>query len=236
MSEPATEPSLDLSTVDEFASLIGHELRTPLAVIQGSAQVALLEEERLSVEQRQALSAINRNAELGLLLLERLAAARLLERGELTLSLGPVDLAELARTAIADLTAPVLAPHSVSLEAPDGPVLVRGDERRLRQVLFNLLSNAAHFSRPHLPIVVTVRDLGDRAELEVRDHGDGVAPADVERVFQRFTRLAPDQQGLGLGLFVSRGIARAHGGDLTAEAAEDAGSRFRLTLPPAGGD
>jgi signal transduction histidine kinase len=75
-----------------------------------------------------------------------------------------------------------------------------------------------------------------RAELEVRDHGDGVAPADVERVFQRFTRLAPDQQGLGLGLFVSRGIARAHGGDLTAEAAEDAGSRFRLTLPPAGGD
>lgn len=108
---------------------------------------------------------------------------------------------------------------------------VSGDPTALREIVFNVLANAAKYSAPHAAIEVTVRQDDDRAEVIVRDHGTGVTPRDTETIFGKFLQGDRASPGAGLGLYISRGLARAHGGDLHVRPAEQRGSEFILTLP-----
>ncbi|HEX2809691.1 MAG TPA: HAMP domain-containing sensor histidine kinase, partial [Kineosporiaceae bacterium] len=117
------------------------------------------------------------------------------------------------------------------------PSVVVGDEDKLRQVVANLVGNAVRHTAPGTPVEVAVgRDSADRAVLEVRDHGAGLAPDVAERVFERFFRLDSSRQrgqggGSGLGLSIVSAVVAAHGGTVTVLATPDGGATFRVELP-----
>ncbi|MFJ1756079.1 ATP-binding protein [Kitasatospora sp. NPDC088134] len=212
-----------------FIADASHELRSPLAVLRTQLDVAhthpdpevraaMVEGARQDTERLQSLAA-------DLLLLARLDAAG--DDGPRT----GVDLAELARTA-----AGARGPLPVAVTGP--PTLgVTGNPLWLGRLLTNLLDNARRHARSRIEVRLAAED--GRAVLEVADDGPGIAPADRERIFERFTRLddarSRDDGGTGLGLPIARDIAALHGGALTVEDAPG-GATFRLVLPLAAPD
>ncbi len=210
---------------------MAHELATPLAVIQTATETALhVGEEAGAEEQQRLLEVIRRNSNLAVLLLRRLGLARDVEAGTVTLDLGTVDLAQLVTESIDDLRTVVLEGHQVQVVVTDTP-MIEADETALREITFNLLSNAAKYSGHNAPIEVTVDTTDHTARVAVRNHGSGVTPGHTEHIFEKFQQLDATSPGAGLGLFISRGLARAHGGDLTVQPATDTGSEFELRLP-----
>ena len=222
--------------VRRFVADASHELRTPLASIRGYAELVRRSPDTVPPSATHAIGRVE--AEAGrmtglvddLLLLARLDAGRPLERA-------PVDLAALAVDAVADAHA-AGPDHAwrLDLGPSPAPVLVRGDEGRLRQVLANLLGNA----RVHTPAGTTVwascRAVGDEVVVEVRDDGPGI-PADLRpRLFQRFSRAdtarTRSSGSTGLGLAIAEAIVSAHGGTIAVVSGEDApGAAFTVRLP-----
>jgi two-component system, OmpR family, sensor histidine kinase KdpD len=224
----------DQSVLEEFAGVIAHELATPLAIIDAASEIALGHgPDTEPAEHRAMLEMIRRNTKLAELLLGRLGLARDVEAGTVALELGLVDLAQLVRESVDDLRQALLSKHPVTVDA-EKLVEIVADPTATREVVFNLLSNAAKYSDSGAHIAVTVRVGDGVAELVIRNHGSGVTPGDTERVFEKYQRGDGNTPGVGLGLFISRGLARAHGGDLTVQPAERVGSEFHLTLPVAG--
>lgn len=216
-----------------LVSVVRHELLGPLTVIRGFAETLPVEE--VDGETHEALAAIRRNANLAHLLLNRLRDADdIIRGGDVELDRSPTDVAALVRDTLNDVAETLLGEHELQFRSPHEDVVAEIDGDRIRQVLFNLLSNAAKYSEPSTSIVVTVQDAGDAVEVAVTDQGEGIAPEDVDRAFEAFTRLSDNHGGTGLGLAIARAIARAHGGDVIAEPAPDGpGSRFILRLPTA---
>jgi signal transduction histidine kinase len=217
--------------LEEFEAVIAHELATPLAIINGAAALALDHDGDTPVEVHRAmLRTIRRNTELAELLLRRIGLARDIEAGTVELSRSQVDLGRLVDESVTDLREVVLGEHPVSVTIePMPPILA--DATAAREIVFNLLSNAIKYSDDDAPIEVTAQLDGDKAEVIVRNHGTGVTPGETEKIFEKFHRGETYAPGAGLGLYISRGLARAHGGDITVQPAEDVGSEFRLTLP-----
>ncbi|MDP9381542.1 MAG: HAMP domain-containing histidine kinase [Chloroflexota bacterium] len=153
-----------------------------------------------------------------------------LEQGVFSLALQPVDL-----TVLAHDTAEMLqsGKADVRVRAPE-ELVVDADPERLRQALQNLLSNALKHAPDGVPVTLDVgeeaRDSGQWAVLHVRDEGPGISPDILPRLFTRFGAGA-DSTGLGLGLYLARGIANAHGGELTVQSSPGQGAAFRLALP-----
>jgi signal transduction histidine kinase len=131
---------------------------------------------------------------------------------------------------VSDLGCAVLREHPVELGTADD-VSVDADPTAVREIVFNLLSNAAKYSASDAPINITVSRSGHDATMVVRNHGHGVTPGDGEHIFEKFFQADTCSSGVGLGLYVSRGLARAHGGDISVRPARDAGSEFVLRLP-----
>lgn len=223
----------DIAQLQEFTAVLAHELKTPLAIIASAVELALAHERRTTgPDVGDLLRMIQRNSRLACQLLDRLQLAGDVEAGTIELSLEDVDLHALVQESIDDLRDVVMAGHPVTLRANSSPV-VRADATAAREIVFNLLSNAAKYSADGAAVDVTI-DVGDGAAVVVvRNHGKGVTPGDSDRIFERSFQNDPDSPGSGLGLFVSRGLARAHGGDLTVHPADQEGSEFELTLPRA---
>jgi signal transduction histidine kinase len=144
----------------------------------------------------------------------------------------PIDMADLARRA-AGLLSVKANDRTMRIERPGERVKLAcvGDFRRALQVMVNLISNAVRFGPAGSTVHVLVEARGDTAAALVVDTGRGVAPADRERVFEKFERLGASEPGSGLGLYISRRLARAMGGDLVIEDAPGAGACFVFTLP-----
>lgn len=216
--------------VELHLSTYAHELSTPLTIVQGVGLTLLERMDQLpSPVVRELLESLTRNTRQMAATLEMFSDARLVGQRDLPLVLGQVDLATLVRETVSDL-AEVTSGHPITVRTP-GPVPVCGDPVRLRQALSNLLSNAARFSANGASIEVTVRSDEETASIAVTDHGPGIPAAARGRLFRRFERLGARGKGLGLGLYVSRGIARAHGGALSLARSDASGSTFVLTLP-----
>jgi two-component system, OmpR family, sensor kinase len=215
-----------------FLSDASHELRTPLASIRGYAELFRLGAANEPEELERVMARIEAEAtRMGVLVENLLLLARLDELPEMQLV--PVDLRELAEQAAQDTRA--LAPQrEVSLTA-NGAVPVLADPEQLSQVLANLARNAVIHTPPETAIEISVRSEGDRALLEVRDHGPGL-PADAdERMFDRFWRTEGGRSrgrgGAGLGLAIVKAIVQAHHGEVHAGNAPGGGAVFRVTLP-----
>jgi signal transduction histidine kinase len=218
--------------LDARLSFVAHELLNPLAIAQGYA--SLLKDASSSADEsvKRLAERVSHNVELTVLLLQRLRdSAGSAE--DLTLERHRLDVGQLVRSTAEDLATTVVADHPVEIHVPNEAIVVDADATRLRQILFNLLSNGAKYSPSGAPIKISVSTTGTAATVEVRNHGFGVAPGDAEHLFEKGARGVDDngRPGLGVGLYVSRLIAEAHDGSLRVEPAEVEGSRFILDLP-----
>ncbi|MGH2685665.1 MAG: ATP-binding response regulator [Actinomycetota bacterium] len=232
-SDPAGPPPRATDGLDEILSFLSHELQNPVTVIQGLAATLRASMEVMDEQVvRTAVEAIERNARNLGELVRSLGEARALEGGRLTVTEVPIDLAAFVREAVRDL-AVLVAGHPLDVDVGDEAV-VPLDPVLIRQVVTNLLSNAAKFSPPGSPIQVAVTASPTAVDVTVDDRGPGIPPDRESELFQMFSRLDSATKGMGLGLFISRGIARAHGGELTHERRPEGGARFRLTLPRQG--
>jgi two-component system OmpR family sensor kinase len=215
-----------------FVADASHELRTPVTSIRGYAELF----RRGAAERPEDLANAMRRIEaegarMGQLVDELLLLARL-DQG-LPLDREPVDLREVATAAVeaARATEP---DRPIELDAPV-PVVVRGDDLRLRQVADNLLANARTHTPANTAVRVRVGAEDGEAVLEVADDGPGIPAADAERIFERFHRAdrsrSRDGGGAGLGLAIVKSVVEAHGGAITHQAGEGGGAVFRITLP-----
>lgn len=214
-----------------FVADAGHELRTPLTSIRGFAE---LYRQGATDDTDMIVGRIEQEARrMGvlvedLLLLARLDAQRPIDRA-------PVDLLTVAADAVHAARA-VAPERTIGLEIIDGPGTpeVLGDAARLRQVLDNLVTNALTHTRPEASVTVRVGTVDDDAVLEVADTGQGLAPNDRDRVFERFYRADTSRTrssgGTGLGLSIVSALVTAHGGRVDVHSAEGEGSVFRVTL------
>jgi two-component system OmpR family sensor kinase len=222
-----------------FVADASHELRTPLAGIRSYAELARRSTEAVPDEVSHALGRVESEAaRMGLLvddllLLARLDTGRPLEQKDVDLSRLVIEVTSDARVAGPD--------HHWSLDLPDEPVVVRGDEHRLHQVVANLLSNARIHTPAGTDIVVRLATdhQGDNGVLlSVRDNGPGIPEELQAHVFERFVRADSSRSRVkgstGLGLAIAHAVVRAHGGSLTLTSNAD-GTEFRISLPAADG-
>jgi signal transduction histidine kinase len=203
---------------------------TPLSVV--GAALRLLDramEVRDADGERELLETALRNLQL-----VELQAGRFRDLGverDVRLQRERVDLAHLVRELVEDLSKTLLAEHQTRAEVPD-ELLADLDPVRVRQLLYALLSNAAKYCPSGQMVVVTAQREGDEIVLEVRDQGHSVAPEHAEQIFERYERRAEDVEGAGLGLYLGRRYAQAHGGELLlVPADDDGGNTFEARLP-----
>jgi signal transduction histidine kinase len=219
----------------DFVSLVSHELRSPMASVIGSAQTLQMRWRELTPEQRESFLALisHETSRLAALIGDVLDTSRI-ESGTFSYSFVDVDLAELVRDSAA-------AAERGQDEVPVRAVVreplpsIRGDRDRLRQVLINLIDNAVKYSGPGDEVRVEAQNANGRVVIEVRDRGPGIPPEHQKVIFEKFGRVQTGQTakpGTGLGLFIARSIAEAHGGSLDVRShPEQRGATFRLSLP-----
>jgi signal transduction histidine kinase len=220
----------------DFVSLVSHELRTPMAAVIGSAQTLQQRWRELTPDQRESFLELiaGETNRLAMLVSDVLDTSRI-DAGTFSLRFSDVDLGELVRDSVA---AAEMGSDEVALraEVQEPLPLVRGDPERLRQVLMNLLDNAIKYSPSGDAVQVRAFAENGRVHVDVRDRGPGIAREDQRLIFEKFGRVTAGntRPGTGLGLFIARSIAEAHGGTLEVASAPEHGAVFTLELPGPG--
>jgi two-component system, OmpR family, sensor histidine kinase TctE len=214
--------------LQRILSVFHHEAGTPVALI-ASVLRHLRRSEGLTDDHDDLVSSALRQIDV----LERLLdQVRVANQEQVQLEAAPVDLVEVVGELVDDLGTTVLDEHPCEVHAPDGAVVVDADAVLVRQMLSNLLDNAARYSEAGKQIEVEVGRDGTDAVIRVTDQGTGIADADLERIFERHERATDGGEGLGLGLYVVWRIVDAHGGGVEAvPAPEGPGARFVVRLP-----
>jgi signal transduction histidine kinase/DNA-binding response OmpR family regulator len=228
----------------QFLAVMSHELRTPLNAIGGYAElIELGMYGPVTKEQVNALDRIRTSQQHLLGLINSVLNFAKVEAGRVEYLLESTPVAEAVRN-VQSLVAPLASSHGLTLESSvcDESMVVRADTEKLRQVLLNLLSNAIKFTASGGKIVIsctqiTIAGTAGRVLIHVTDTGRGIAPTELQQVFDPFVqvgrRLANAEGGSGLGLAISRDLARGMGGDVTATSELGVGSTFTVSLPAA---
>ncbi|APX67478.1 hypothetical protein AV944_05675 [Sphingomonas sp. LK11] len=223
-----------LAVKTEFLATTSHEIRTPLNGILGMTQV-MLADAALASEQRERVEVMHGAGLTMRALVDDLLDVAKIERGKLTLEHTPFDLAITIRDASRLFEGQAAAKAiGFAVDLDDCPATVMGDPARIRQIVFNLLSNALKFTSTGQVRLVARRD-ADGVSVSVIDSGIGIPPHKLEEIFEAFRQADASTTrqfgGTGLGLAICRRLARAMGGDVTVESEQGRGSRFLLTVP-----
>jgi len=221
---------------EEWTSVIAHDLRQPVTIISGYTDRLRLQMQR-STEREQQLASLDhiRAAadNLNRMIADLLDISRI-EARRLTLQKSVVSFGPLVQSIVERLTAVTIG-HVVRLEIASGIPPVDVDAARIEQVLGNLLSNAAKYSYPESDIVVTVKPVDHEVETAVTNRGEGIPATDLEHVFERFYRTrtaeASGVRGVGLGLYITKGLVEAHGGRIWVESIPGRTTTFYFTIP-----
>ena len=224
---------------DQFLAMVSHELRTPLGPILGWAQ--MLQREHVTPQDRmRAAGVILRNAEQQSRLVEDLLDVSRMGTGKMTIERVPVSLVQVVHLAL-DTSAPAARAKGVEIrfEGDFEVPLILGDQKRLQQVVTNLLTNAVKFTPARGQVSVSLASHPEAVEVVVADSGEGIAPELLPHVFDPFRQgLNHGGQGaggLGLGLAIVKDLVAAHGGTVTAASAGPGlGATFAVRLPRAG--
>jgi len=203
--------------IREFTLHASHELKTPLTILHGEFETALREENLSTALREQLLGQLDEVRRLSKIV-DGLSLLTKADAGQLTLEQKPLHLDELVRDAFDD--AQILAsPRSVKVElSACEPLTILGDRHRLRQLLLNLADNAIKYNHPDGSVTLSLRRVGNLAELIVTNTGPGIPPEILPRVFDRFFRgdasHNSDEEGCGLGLSIAQWIVTAHRGEI----------------------
>jgi two-component system, NtrC family, sensor histidine kinase KinB len=220
---------------NEFLALITHDMRTPLSVINGFAeQLQQRWSELDEAEKLESVDTILRNGRSLYRLVEEGLEIGRIESGAFAYELRSVALGDEVERTVADLSASDA--NRIRLSSEGGLPLVRCDPDRHRQILVNLLSNALKYSPPDTAVDVELTYGDSMVRVAVRDRGPGIEPTDLPRVFQRFSRVGTQHlaaPGSGLGLYISKALVEAQGGQMWAQSEPGCGSTFVYTLPAA---
>jgi signal transduction histidine kinase len=218
----------------DFVSLVSHELRSPMAAVIGAARTLQDRWRMLTASQRESFLALigDETSRLAALVGDVLDTSRI-EAGTFSYSFDDVDLGGLVDDAV---EAAALAQQDVRVVAslPGRLPAIRGDRARLRQVLGNLIDNAVKYSPEGGEVRVSAAPTNGAVRISVRDDGPGIPRDQQIRIFEKFGRVdvpGASKPGTGLGLFIARSIAEAHGGSLDVSSGIEPGSTFTLTLP-----
>src|SRR6266852_3810724 len=222
---------------DRFLSMVAHEIKTPLTTLKGRTQLLQRRvgrsggDDMVSVGLKDIERSINRLQ----VLVNDLLDASLVQTNMFVIHRQRCDLVELCRHVLDEYTAG--SGPALRFEAPGEPIEVEVDADRIAQVLLNLLSNAHKYSPQRYPITVTLQKVGFEAIISVRDLGVGIAPQELEHIFDRYYRV-PDidaqsgsQNGLGLGLYVAHKLVERHAGRIDVQSVPGEGSVFSVVLP-----
>jgi PAS domain S-box-containing protein len=217
----------------EFVAKVVHDLRTPITIIDGFVRTLLDDWDRF--EDARRLEFLNLAGEasgrLTALVRDILDVASL-ESGEYRIEVSPFELAPMLEAVVQSM-GEVAGRATIRVE--EGTPLVIADERRIGQVFSNLLANAAKFSHPGSSIELSARGEGDDVVVDVRDHGIGIEPNDLPKLFQKFSQLtdrtSPTPAGSGLGLYICRTLLEAQGGSIDVASVPGEGSTFTVRLP-----
>ena len=229
----AVETAERLRHLDEmrsdFVAMVSHELRSPMTVVAGIADILKKRQSALSADQRDELvDTLGREARRLTRLVSEVLDLEAIDQDAMELQLSRVDLGTLAREAVTDAG----VADRTDLNVGRGNAVCVADGDRIKQVLLNLISNAVKFSDK--PICVIVSPERDGVLVSVKDDGPGISPENKQRLFQRFSRLdtGPGRKpGSGLGLYLSRSIVEAHQGEIWVESEPGAGATFSFRLP-----
>ena len=216
-----------------FLANVSHELRTPMTAILGFTDAVLAGVDGpLNPEQEASLRWVQRGAQDLLGLINEILDLSKIEAGKLTLDVGPFDPRELLEAVVAQHRS-LAAQKGIRFGWHDAgtPVEVVLDRQRVRQILVNLVGNTLKFTESGEVEVVSARTDEARYRIEVRDTGPGISPDQQDAVFEEFHQAEVAAPGTGLGLPISRRLARAMGGDVTFESEPSRGSTFHLDLP-----
>ena len=221
---------------DDYTRAISHDLRAPLAIIQGHAQLLQRELEKAGLvsRERQSVEAIlTGTRQLNAMTRDLVDSARL-EAGQLRLEKRPVDL----NSFVCDLfghAAGLIDVERIRVEVPADLPPVAADPDRLERILMNLLGNALKYSTPETEVLARAHRKDEEIVVSVADRGVGIAPEDLPRIFERFYRSGGVRkvEGVGLGLYITKMLVEAHGGRIWVESELGKGSTFYFTLPVA---
>ena len=219
----------------DFVSTVSHELRSPLAVIEGFAKTLVEHFDEIDREtERESIEIILKKAIALEGLIENILDMSRIEEGHLEVSLEPLDVVELCELVREDQER-VAERHEVVLEAPTDEIKAVADREKVEVALGNLVRNAVKFSPDGGKVTISLREAGGMAEIEVTDQGIGIPTGEQEQVFDRFYQVDSGEtrsfQGSGLGLYITRELVEAMGGTVTVESEPGLGSTFRFTLP-----
>jgi signal transduction histidine kinase len=215
----------------DFLSMVSHELRSPMTVVSGIAHILKWRGDKLGADSRdELLDTLERESRRLTRLVSEFLDMDAIERGHIDLQRQDVDVADLAAEAMVDGG----QAQRTALHVEGHDTIVVADRDRIKQVLLNLLGNAAKFSDDGAPIDVTIKCHDEHVVIDVRDRGPGIAPEDLDRLFERFTRLSTTVHrtaGSGIGLYVSKHIVDLHNGEITVTSEVGHGATFSVRLP-----
>jgi signal transduction histidine kinase len=217
----------------EFVAITSHELRTPITAIRGFVKTLTHQLDRLShVEARDFLDIIDAQSERLARLVNDLLVVSRIEARRLELQVREVEVGSFLKRVAAFFDG---GGGKIELRLPDEPMTSRFDPDRVEQVLHNLLENAVKFSPPGSPVVLAAEGPVDFLEFTVVDHGAGIPPEELTRIFERFHQVGDpmtrEQNGVGLGLYISKRIVDEMGGEIRVSSEVGRGSTFRVRLP-----
>jgi signal transduction histidine kinase len=221
---------------DDFLAVASHELKTPLTTLQLQLDSLEATIERACAREEKAarrMASVTRQMQRLTRLVESLLDVSRLTTGRLALNREVFDLRGLVRSVLGHLEAQARSSGTeLSAHLPEDAVVGSWDRLRIEQVLANIVSNALKYG-PGKPVQVSLEVDGALARLSVKDEGIGISPQDARRIFDRFERAVPTQNygGMGLGLFITRQIVEAHGGDIRVHSRPGEGAEFIVQLP-----
>ncbi len=223
---------------EEWILLIAHDLRQPVTVIDGYANLLARQAEEIPGVVKPRINHIRSSAGRLQRMIGDLLDASRIESRQLALDRKPCDLAALIRQ-VSQQQMTTKPDHPIELALPEDLLMIEADAMRLEQVLANLLSNAAKYGYPKTAIRVSLVRHPDEVQVSVSNQGDGISPEALPNLFTRFGRTDAVErkriEGIGLGLYITKGIVEAHGGRIWAESTPCETTTFHFTLPiPAG--
>ena len=217
-----------------FMADASHQLRTPVSVVRTAAQVTLSRPNRTDDEYRESLDIVSHQAQRLTRMVDDMFMLAMVDADGRPLQRAALYINEIIDSVARDAALLGIEREITITSAAPEDVPFTGDEHLIRQMLWNLVDNALRYAPVHSTIALAVERRPGVVHITVADEGPGVAPADRDRIFNRFVRLESSggTAGAGLGLPIARWIAEAHGGQLALDD-ERHGCRFRITLPAA---